>query len=146
MQGRLEGSLCFMCWVCSSPAKTRKLWEQSALFRGEEVSPIPFPQSRNSFCWVMSEATYIICGQKAELACFWVTGIWTKRKISKFPSWPQTKNLPLGWHLVHIYCVIWFCTECSHWDYLCVTVSHLQMGFLGEDASVSELSCLGKGI
>ena len=126
-------------------AKTRKLWKQSALSRGEEVSSIPFPQLRNSFCWVTSEVTYIIHGQKAGLACFWMTGSRTKGKtILTFPNWPQNENLPLCWHLLHGHCVMWFCTDSLNCDYLYVTVIHLYMGFLIENASMSQLSGVWK--
>lgn len=103
----------FLCAeLAPLPAEMRKLWKQSALSSGEEGSSIPFPQLRNSFCWVMRKATYIIYGQKAVLACFWMTGSRTKGKsILKFPSWPQNENLPLRWHLRHRHCVIWFCTD-----------------------------------
>lgn len=81
-------------------AKTRKLWKQSALSRGEEVSSIPFPQLRNSFCRVTRKVTYIIYGQKAGLACFWMTGSRTKRKkkieISQLtPKWKPPIMLAL---------------------------------------------------
>lgn len=126
-------------------AKTRKLWKQSALSRGEEVSSIPFPQLRNSFCRVTRKVTYIIYGQKAGLACFWMTGSRTKRKKKlKFPSWPQNENLPLCWHLLHSHCVIWFCTDSLNRDYLYVTVIHLYTGFLIENASMSQLSYVWK--
>lgn len=124
-------------------ARMRKLWKQSALSSGEEGSSIPFPQLRNSFCWVTRKVTYIIYGQKAVLACFWMTGSRTKgKRILKFPSWPQNENLPLCWHLLHDHCVIWFCTDSLNWDYLYVTVIQLYMDFLAENASMSQLSCL----
>lgn len=156
MQGRLDRSLYFKCWVSSSASQDKKLLKESALSRGQEVSSIPFPQLRNSFCWVARKVTYIIYGQKTELACFWMTGYRTKapKKILTFPSWPQNENLPLCWHLLHGYCVIWFCSGSWNWHYLYVTVIQLCMGCLIENASMSQFSfawkyvpqCLSPGL
>lgn len=135
MHGRLDGSISFMCWVSSSASQDKKALEAKCFVQRGRSLFYPLPQLRSSFCWVTWEVTYIIYGQKAGLASFWMTGSRTK---GNFPADPKMKTS----HYVGTYCtgtVIWSCTDSLNWDYLYVTVIHLYMGFLLESTAMSQL-------
>lgn len=102
MQGRLDGSLSFMCWVSSSASQDKKvLGEKCFVQRGRSLFH-PFPTVKKQI--LLSYRTY---GQKAGLACFWVTGSRTKGKkidISQLtPKWkPPIMSALSAWPLCNL--------------------------------------------